>query len=409
MNNKKHTKQPRPIRETTRWSLKLILILTLTVNKPQNAQNSEGGDFTQERPLDLTHDNRVVNLPGSAYPIKLATMSTDRKKIRDNIKSRKKLCMKIRILEILMEHTLLKTLSTLLSGIAYLGGKIHGTATLIIKNWIATLETALAEFEITMTSFLHTETTEITCPFFKLLIGLFRSTYLQTATNGTFKAITTLLGHAVGAAMNDLKESLTSLLNDESANYIAYCNILKILIKITIHISLKKYAVERNIREYIRVYQTSQKAFFPTPEGEHENKDLNGNDDANGVGTGNEKYLDRARPGGKSYFYNLDNPPKDDEETNDTRPQGKRTLNPNAEEFIPSFIPENTQESQLKDEENLDEDEIFIDSNVHCRTKIMTINVRSAVTDEKKILIRRGVDKLDPDIIKIHRNVVLRQ
>ena len=138
--------------------------------------------------------------------------------------------------------------------------------------------------------------------------------------------------------MNDLKESLTSLLNDESANYIAYCNILKILIKITIHISLKKYAVERNIREYIRVYQTSQKTFFPTPEGEHGNKNLNGNDNTNGVGAGNEKYLDRARPGGKSYWFNLDNPPKDDEETNDTRPQGKRTLNPNAEEFIPSFI-----------------------------------------------------------------------
>ena len=196
MNNKKHTKQPRPIRETTRWSLKLILILTLTVNKPQNAQNSEGGDFTQERPLDLTHDNRVVNLPGSAYPIKLATMSTDRKKIRDNINSRKILCIKIRILEILMEHTLLKTLSTLLSGIAYLGGKIHGTATLIIKNWIATLETALAEFKITMTSFLHTETTDITCPLFRLLIGLLRLTYLKTATHETLKAITTLLGHA---------------------------------------------------------------------------------------------------------------------------------------------------------------------------------------------------------------------
>jgi hypothetical protein len=96
MNNKKPTKQPRQSKwEITHWSLKLILLTAIIVNKPQNAQNSEGGDFTQERPLDLTHDNRVVNLPGSAYPIKLATMSTDRKKIRDNINSRKILCIKI--------------------------------------------------------------------------------------------------------------------------------------------------------------------------------------------------------------------------------------------------------------------------------------------------------------------------
>ncbi len=401
MNNKKPTKQPRPIRETTRWSLKLILILTLTVNKPQNAQNSEGGDFTQERPLDLTHDNRVVNLPGSAYPIKLATMSTDRKKIRDNINSRKILCIKIRILEILMEHTILKTLSTLLSGIAYLGGKIHGTATLIIKNWIATLETALAEFEITMMSFLHTETTEITCPFFKLLIGLLRSTHLQTATSGTFIAITKLLRHAVGAAINDLKESLTSLLNDESANYIAYCNILKVLIKITIHISLKKYAVERSAEEYIRLYQTSQNSFFPTPEGEHGAGDINENNNEVTNGTESEKYLEKERPGGKSYFYSFDHPPEDDQKTHETRPQGNRPLNPNAEDFIPNFPQTDTQETQLNGDEILDEDEIFIEKNVHCRTKIMTINVRSAVSDERKVLIRRGVKKLDPDIIII--------
>ena len=118
--NKKPTKQPRQSKwEITYWTLKFILLTAIIANKPQNAHNSEGGDFTQERPLDLTHDNRVINLPGSAYPIKLATMSTNRKKIRDNINSRKILCIKIRILETLMEYTLLGTLSTLLGGIAY--------------------------------------------------------------------------------------------------------------------------------------------------------------------------------------------------------------------------------------------------------------------------------------------------
>ena len=72
------------------------------------------------------------------------------------------------------------------------------------------------------------------------------------------------VGHAMGAAINDLKESLTSLLNDE--NSVGSCLIFKFLTKLTTHISLRKYAVELpnigkplNIRilPNIREYQTS--------------------------------------------------------------------------------------------------------------------------------------------------------
>ena len=384
--NKKPTKQPKQSKwEITYWTLKCILLTAIIANKPQNAHNSEGGDFTQERPLDLTHDNRVVNLPGSAYPIKLATMSTDKKKLRDSTKSRRKLCMEVYILETLTVQSLLKTLSTFLSNIAYLGGKIHEMVTTAIKYWFTTLETTQAESEVSLSNFfLHSVTIGIACPFFKPLTGLLKTTPLQTTTSGTFIAITKLLGHVVGAEINDLKDTLTSILNDESANYIAYCNILRVLIKITIHISLKKYAVERSAEEYIRLYQTSQNSFFPTPEGEHGAGDINENNNEVTNGTESEKYLEKERPGGKSYFYSFDHPPEDDQKTHETRPQGNRPLNPNAEDFIPNFPQTDTQETQLNGEENLDEDEIFIEKNVHCRTKIMTINVRSAVSDEKK-------------------------
>jgi hypothetical protein len=74
--------------------------------------------------------------------------------------------------------------------------------------------------------------------------------------------------------------------------------------------------------------------------------------------------------------------------------------NPKANEFIPGGNqPENQPEMVPNDKEELDEDEISINMDVHCRTKIMTMNVRSAVSDEKKAQIRLGVDKIDPDII----------
>jgi hypothetical protein len=178
--NKKPTEQPKQSRwGITGWTLKCILLTAIIANKPPSTQNSDGGDTTQERPLDLTHDNHAINLPGSAYPIKSATMTLNRKKIRDSKKSRKTLCVKIRMLEILTKYTLLGILSTILSGIAYLGGRLHKITILFINSWIAALETALTEFNITMTSFLHTETTGIACPLFKLLIGLLRLTYLK--------------------------------------------------------------------------------------------------------------------------------------------------------------------------------------------------------------------------------------
>ena len=66
--NKKPTKQPKQSKwGITGWSLKCILLIAIIANKPQSTHNSDGGDTTQERPLDLTHDNHAINLPGSAY------------------------------------------------------------------------------------------------------------------------------------------------------------------------------------------------------------------------------------------------------------------------------------------------------------------------------------------------------
>jgi hypothetical protein len=94
--NKKPTKPPKPSKwGITGWILKCILLTAIITSKPPRARNSDGGDITQKRLYDLTHDSYAINLPGSAYPIKSATMTLNRKKIRDSKKSRRTLCVKI--------------------------------------------------------------------------------------------------------------------------------------------------------------------------------------------------------------------------------------------------------------------------------------------------------------------------
>ena len=202
--------------------------------------------------------------------------------------------------EILTKYTLLGIVSTILSGIADLGGTFHEITKIFIKGWIVMLETALTEFNETMTSFLNTETTGSTCPLFKLLIGVLRPAYINGAMYETSKALITLLGYTIGITINEINGTLTSLLNDE--NSVSSCLFFKFLTKLTTHISLRKYMVELpNIREY----QINHRAFFPTPSGEHRNQDQNGNENVNENGTaetnGAEKKTERTEAGGTTY------------------------------------------------------------------------------------------------------------
>ena len=67
------------------WGLKfLFLISVFTTSMQSLTQNSAN---TQKRLYNFTHDITILNLPGSAFPIKVATMSKNKRKIRASYRS----------------------------------------------------------------------------------------------------------------------------------------------------------------------------------------------------------------------------------------------------------------------------------------------------------------------------------
>jgi hypothetical protein len=106
----------------TWWVLKCILLTAIITSETLQSRKSGGGENTQKILYDLTHDRKILNLPGSAYPIKAATMTMNRKKIRDSKRSRRTLCEKMRLLEIQTKDALLGIVGATLNGIANIGG-----------------------------------------------------------------------------------------------------------------------------------------------------------------------------------------------------------------------------------------------------------------------------------------------
>ena len=92
-------------------------------------------------------------------------------------------------------------------------------------------------------------------------------------------------------------------------------------------------------------------------------------------------------PKGVGYWYN----PK--------RPKDKYSELKNAPKMDPPV--RNTQAEDIQEDSIPNEEEINITMSETIRTKIVNINVRSAVSDYKKAQIREGIRKIDPDVIAI--------
>ena len=95
-------------------------------------------------------------------------------------------------------------------------------------------------------------------------------------------------------------------------------------------------------------------------------------------------------PKGIAYWYN----PK--------RPKDKYSELKNAPKMDPPEIKKqegNTQAEDTQEDSIPNEEEINITMSETIRTKIVKINVRSAVSDYKKAQIREGIRKIDPDVI----------
>ena len=84
---------------------------------------------------------------------------------------------------------------------------------------------------------------------------------------------------------------------------------------------------------------------------------------------------------------------------NPKRPKDKYSELKNAPKMDPPV--KNTQAEDIQEDSIPNEEEINITMSETIRTKIVNINVRSAVSDYKKAQIREGIRKIDPDVIAI--------
>jgi hypothetical protein len=90
------------------WGLKsLFLVSVFSISTQSLTQNSAN---TQKRLYNLAHDKTILNLPGSAFPIKIATMSRNRSKIRASYMSWARQCKKIRKWEMQSKENAYKSL-----------------------------------------------------------------------------------------------------------------------------------------------------------------------------------------------------------------------------------------------------------------------------------------------------------
>jgi hypothetical protein len=102
---------------------------------------------------------------------------------------------------------------------------------------------------------------------------------------------------------------------------------------------------------------------------------------------------------GMEYWYDLNRPPSKDKKEEKV-PSSKDTNDADGEAAEDNGAQTGEPDSQQDGPcDTNDEDEIFISEHDLGRTKILTMNVRSAVSDEKKALIKLGVNKIDPDVI----------
>ena len=76
-----------------KWGLKSMSMLTVFTISTQRTQSSYS---TQKRLYTLAHDKKIINHPGSAFPIKIATGTRNKGKTKASYKSWIRQCEKIR-------------------------------------------------------------------------------------------------------------------------------------------------------------------------------------------------------------------------------------------------------------------------------------------------------------------------
>jgi hypothetical protein len=108
VNTRKKKKKKKTTWRFVNWTLKFLFLIsvftTSTLSLTQNSAN------TQKRLYNLTHDITILNLPGSALPIKVATMSRIKSKIRASYRSWARQCERIREWEMKFKENLYKSL-----------------------------------------------------------------------------------------------------------------------------------------------------------------------------------------------------------------------------------------------------------------------------------------------------------
>ena len=372
-NRKDHTKIHRHWKENKHgsWKItttqtKLLLLIATIIHVMEDLHMEE----INMKTYNLIHNKNFLNQKGNAFPIKTDTMIKNRRRICNIIRRRHKIRNKL--------YARLTEWALHFLNLRFLPHKLKVITMHFSNVWRFIIDHVNVQMEPTPAG------PKTICPICAIpVIGVrdylkqnFRN--LTDATKMAAKNFNNkeLLCKTLNKTLEAMKFILRLLLEP-----IRRMKIGRLKVK-SARINQGKTHKPRNIGQY----DGNDDPAGWSSDSEEENSFTATTEDQN-ADCGWYKKPMKIHPKGIGYWYN----PK--------RPKEKYSELKNAPKMDPPV--KNTQDEDIQEDSIPNEEEINITMSETIRTKIVNINVRSAVSDYKKAQIREGIRKIDPDVIAI--------
>lgn len=362
------------ITQQTSWyiSKHYIKILSLTAALLCVVENLHKEDLNKKL-YSLAHNKRFTNEKGNAFPIKQDTMLKDRKKIsgvlkREHRKQRK------------LKHTARHGLQHVLN-LRFLPNSVKTTITNLMAAWrFLSNHTQIYPMHNTAKG------PRTLCPMCTIpAIGAFK--YLDQNFRNMTNAIIT-------AAKNFSIEQTTTTILELSIGLMVTIGVYLLFPFRKMNIGRpkppNKQEIPKSKHKYMGQLDGNDDLEYTSSENEDENSFTAHTEEREGnygwIKKPTEKY-----PKGIGYWYNW------------KRPKNKYSKLEHAPKMNPPKITQSDppQKDDIQGDHIENEEEINITMSETIRTKIVNINVRSAVSLYKQAQIREGIRNIDPDVIAI--------
>ena len=353
------------------WNMSkmLIKVLILTSISLHNIEDLHKTNLNRKL-YNLAHNTKFVNQKGNAFPIKLDNMKKTRRGLNKRYKSehRKRRKLKEQVLHVL--------------NLRFLPQTIRRKITKLAKYLRTLYETIEPQAEGNTAQGPRTYCPICTIP----VIGVI--SYLKQNFN-----------------------NLTNALSTAATNYFYISQLVKLALNVGLKLTMKMITLLATPFRKMKIGTPGASPRYRKREKKDQNiGQVDGSDDPNDWSSDNDSQNTSTpdlgvqdaeygwvkkpipkQPKGIAYWYN----PK--------RPKDKYSEIKNAPKMKPPELPSNRapMEPETQDDFIEDEEEINITMSETIRTKIVNINVRSAVSDYKKAQIREGIRKINPDVIAI--------